>query len=37
MLNALDDEMKRLEYNERKRVQRAANRAKKMGKGQDDT
>lgn len=29
MLNALDDEMKRLEYNERKRVQRAANRAKK--------
>jgi len=34
MLNALDDEMKRLEYNERKRVQRAANRAKKAQEAQ---
>lgn len=35
MLNAIDDEMKRLEYNERKRVQRAANRAKKAQQAQE--
>lgn len=39
MLNAIDDEMKRLEYNERKRVQRAAQRdaAKQASEGQGDT